>query len=67
MSVTSSQVLKLYKDLLRYGQQLKYTEKSYFNKRIRNEFRKNQNLEDTAEINLNYERGLTILIRRSVV
>lgn len=43
-------ILKLYKDLLRYGANLKYTEKTYFAKRIRKSFKENKNLTDRAEI-----------------
>ncbi|XP_044753457.1 MIEF1 upstream open reading frame protein [Coccinella septempunctata] len=65
--VGKQQVLKLYKNLLRYGQQLKYTDKEYFAKRIRNDFQKNKYLESKEDIDFNFERGLTVLLRRSVV
>lgn len=45
-----SRVLKLYKDLLRYGEELNLTDKKYFKQRIRDEFRKNKNLQDDNEI-----------------
>ncbi|KZC14421.1 hypothetical protein WN55_06879 [Dufourea novaeangliae] len=43
-------VLRLYKDLLRYGENLKYTDKRYFRTRIRNSFRGNKELTDQAQI-----------------
>lgn len=52
---------------MRYGQQLKYTDKEYFAKRIRKEFKQNKGIEEKESINFNYERGLTVLLRRSVV
>lgn len=44
MNVESSArtALNLYRRLLRYGQQLQLTEKSYYNRRIRSEFRRNR-------------------------
>ncbi|KAF5308703.1 hypothetical protein FQR65_LT06064 [Abscondita terminalis] len=43
LAVTSKQILKLYKHLLRYGQDLQYTDKNYFYRRIKNEFKENRN------------------------
>lgn len=53
--ITKLQILKLYKDLLRYGQNLKLTDKDYFCKRIRGEFRKNRDLTEQSAINFNFE------------
>ncbi|XP_064210745.1 mitochondrial ribosome and complex I assembly factor AltMIEF1 [Tribolium castaneum] len=64
--VTKIQILKLYKDLLRYGQNLKFTDKDYFHKRIRREFRKNRDLTDESAISFNFERGIVLLVRRAV-
>lgn len=38
---TRQQVLRLYKHLIRYGNQLQFTDKSYFLGRVRREFREN--------------------------
>lgn len=46
----SAQVLQLYRQLLRYGNQLQYTDKTFFKNRIRSEFRKNQFLSSAEEI-----------------
>lgn len=55
MSVTRSQILKLYKDINRYTKELKYTDKEYFLKRVRNQFKKNKVLDDDKEILFNYQ------------
>lgn len=52
---SASQIVKLYKDLLRYGQNLQYTDKEYFYKRIKSEFKKNKTLVDEAQIIFNYK------------
>lgn len=43
-------ILKLYKDLLRYGENLKYTDKKYFRQRIRENFKQNKCITDQIEI-----------------
>lgn len=54
-SPTSAQILRLYRDLLRYGQELKYTNKNYFYKRIKTEFKRNKDLSNFEEIEFNYK------------
>lgn len=49
------QILRLYKDILRYGQQLQYTDKSYFYQRISDEFKKNKNESESTQMNFLYE------------
>uniref|UniRef100_A0A1B0DP52 Uncharacterized protein n=1 Tax=Phlebotomus papatasi TaxID=29031 RepID=A0A1B0DP52_PHLPP len=58
------QVIKLYRDLLRYGEQLKLTDKEYFRKRIRREFRVNKNLTSPEDISFNF-KALKSTIDRS--
>ncbi|KAJ3642899.1 hypothetical protein Zmor_025647 [Zophobas morio] len=65
--ITKLDVLKLYKNLLRYGQELKLTDKDYFCERIRYEFRKNRGLQEQSDISFNFEKGAVLLIRRSHV
>ncbi|KOC62565.1 hypothetical protein WH47_04226 [Habropoda laboriosa] len=48
-------VLKLYKDLLRYGENLKYTDKEYFQQRIRKSFKQNRHLISETEINFHLQ------------
>ncbi|XP_046391635.1 MIEF1 upstream open reading frame protein [Ischnura elegans] len=52
-----SQVLSLYRSLLRYGKELKYTDRNYFNRRIRREFKRNKNL-SPEESAFQYEVGI---------
>ena len=48
--------LGLYKQLMRYGQNLKYTDKDFYFRKIRTEFEKNRQLTDPAEIK--YKTGI---------
>jgi len=51
-------VKKLYKSLLLFGyQDLKYTDKDYFIKTIKTEFRKHQNLTVLAEKQFHLDKG----------
>lgn len=52
---TAIEVLKLYRNLLRYGRELKLTDKNYFKDRIRQEFQQNKSLESETEIKFNIE------------
>lgn len=61
------QILKLYKDLLRYGQQLHLTDKEYYINRIKKEFVKNRELIDVTEINYNFKKGATLLDRKAII
>lgn len=62
MNVSKIQILKLYKDIIRYGQQLKYTDKEYYFHRVRQEFRRNKHLEDVNQISFNYNVRFTLTI-----
>lgn len=62
-----SKVLKLYKDLLRYGENLKYTDKLYFRYRIRKNFKQNRHLIDQAEIDFQLQKGQKLLENQRVV
>lgn len=55
MIVERLQILKLYKEIMRYGQQLKYTDKDYFVRRVKKEFQSNKNLKVDKEIKFYYE------------
>lgn len=52
---TAREILKLYKNLLRYGEQLKLTDKQYFSKRIKKEFKTNKDITDETEISFKFE------------
>ncbi|XP_050431838.1 MIEF1 upstream open reading frame protein [Adelges cooleyi] len=67
MSVTSLQVLKLYKELLKYGSNLKLTNKNYYQRRIKEEFKQNKLLSDPKEIQFSYDKGQELLKRKSIV
>ena len=49
------EILRLYKNILRYGQNLKYTDKNYFQSRIRANFRENKALSDKKSIQFQIE------------
>lgn len=55
MSVTKTEVLRLYKNLMLYSKTLKFTEVSYFKKRITSEFKKNKELETPEDIAFAYK------------
>ncbi|KAF7286317.1 hypothetical protein GWI33_006046 [Rhynchophorus ferrugineus] len=61
------EILKLYKDLLRYGQELKFTDKEYFQKRIKKEFKQNKVVTDETDINFKFEKGIILLLRKTVI
>lgn len=50
---TSRQVLQLYRNLMRYSKELKFTDQEYFRRRVRKEFRLNKSLETKADIEFN--------------
>ena len=60
---TRSIVLSLYRQLLRYGEKLYFTDKDYFCTRVRNEYAKNKNLNNTHLIRKQISRGEELLIR----
>ncbi|XP_071051950.1 mitochondrial ribosome and complex I assembly factor AltMIEF1 [Onthophagus taurus] len=66
MSISTTKILNLYKQLLRYGSDLEYTNKGYYFRKIRHEFKTNKNLTDPKEISFNYKKGLSLLERQSV-
>lgn len=54
MTVTRLQVKQLYKELLKYGCNLKLTDKNYYKKRIKEEFINNKQLVKPDEIQFFY-------------
>ncbi|KAI8118134.1 hypothetical protein FF38_05790 [Lucilia cuprina] len=58
---SKQQVLRLYKHLIRYGNQLQLTDKSYFLGRVRREFRENSQETELHKIEFNFKRGETLL------
>jgi len=57
----------LYKELLRYGQALKYTDKQFFYRRIRSEFENNRVLTDGEKVTFQLERGKYFLKNRLLI
>lgn len=54
----NASALSLYKNLVRYGQQLQYTDKEFFLKRIRMEFKNSKNfnqkqIQHALRVNIN--------------
>lgn len=47
---TSRQVLQLYRNLMQYSKELQFTDKAYFQRRVRKEFRRNKNLQLSDDI-----------------
>ncbi|XP_071576306.1 mitochondrial ribosome and complex I assembly factor AltMIEF1-like [Temnothorax nylanderi] len=60
-------VLRLYKDILRYGETLRFTNKKYFRYRIQTAFRNNKDLSDEATIDFQLKKGMKLLEARKVV
>ncbi len=58
MTVTRESILKLYKNLFRYGQELKYTDKAYFYQTIRQKF----NNKETQNIDLLFKVQQKIIL-----
>lgn len=53
--IQTIRILKLYKDLIRYGEQLTLTDKTYYRERIRKEFKNNKYLQNESEITHSFE------------
>lgn len=49
-AIEATKIIRLYRDLLRYGNQLKFTDKNFFKNRVREEFRTNQSLNSATDI-----------------
>lgn len=61
--VTRSKVISLYRQLLRYSENLQFTDKNYFCERIRCEYEKNKKLTDTEIIMKQIARGEELIKR----
>ena len=51
MTIKKSLILQLYKNLFNYGQQLKYTDKTYFFDYVRKQF-KSTDIDDSKKIEI---------------
>ena len=59
--------LSLYRQLLRYGRNLRFTDKDYFATRIRDEFEKCRHLNNEADIDYALRKGEALLKKGRVV
>jgi hypothetical protein len=55
MIISRQSILKLYKGLYKYGQQLKYTDKDYYFKYIRNQFDSVKESQDSKKVERLYK------------
>ncbi|XP_046734299.1 MIEF1 upstream open reading frame protein [Diprion similis] len=60
-------VLRLYKDLLRYGQNLQYTDQELFKRKIKGNFRRSKDLSDQKDIEFQLQKGLQLLKDKRVI
>lgn len=67
MNLNRSLILKLYRDLLKYSQELKYTDKTYYKQYIRNQFEKNKDLNNESLIDLVYQKGHVFLEKKRLL
>lgn len=51
----ANQILRLYRQLLKYGKNLQFTDKDYFQKRIRHEFKQNKSLTNVDDVIFNFK------------
>ncbi|CAB0028776.1 unnamed protein product [Trichogramma brassicae] len=61
------ELLGLYKNLMRYSQNLKYTDKKYFVHRVRKAFLNNRTLTEETEVDFHYQKGLMLLKHKRVI
>jgi len=59
--------LGLYKQLVRYGQNLKYTDKDFYFRKIRTEFEKNRQLTNPAEVKYKTDQGIAFLKKEALL
>lgn len=64
---SSSEVISLYRALIRYGKQLQYTDKNLYFQRVRREFDKNRSLFSDEKKTHYFEKGQEILKRRPLL
>ncbi|XP_046414391.1 MIEF1 upstream open reading frame protein [Neodiprion virginianus] len=60
-------VLRLYKDLLRYGQNLRYTDQELFKNKIKGNFRRSKDLSDVKDIEFQLQKGFQLLKDKRVI
>ncbi|XP_065073434.1 mitochondrial ribosome and complex I assembly factor AltMIEF1 [Ochlerotatus camptorhynchus] len=66
-TISNRLILRLYRDLRRYGSQLQFTDQEYFLQRVRREFDQHRDLSDPKKIEFCYKRGRALLDQARVV
>lgn len=66
-SPSAREILQLYRNLLRYGKQLKHTDRKYFQKRVREEFNQNKDLTHETDIQFNFKVSKLACIKLSYI
>lgn len=61
--MNKKEILNLYKNLLRYSNNLKLTDKDYYLKRVRKEFQQNRELNDPEKVLFSFKVFLTIAFK----
>ncbi|XP_073971007.1 uncharacterized protein [Rhodnius prolixus] len=64
---TVREILSLYKSLLKYSNHLTLTDKNYFKKRVRAEFKANKELTKLKDIQFYYNRGCELLRLKRII
>ena len=65
--MSASSPLALYRSILRYAAQLKYTDKDFFVQRVRKEFKDSKSLTEEKQIQLQIEKAKAVLQRKNLV
>ncbi|RWS00373.1 uncharacterized protein B4U79_07380 [Dinothrombium tinctorium] len=61
MAIGKREVLNLYKQLIRYSNTLRFTDKTFYLQKVRKEFEKNRTLVDASEVDFYYQVYLPVL------
>lgn len=67
MSSRQLEVLRLYRDLLKYSQTLKYTDVNFYLSKIRKDFAKGKTLENEEEIARQIAKGREFLKNKRLI
>ncbi|KAK3909241.1 hypothetical protein KUF71_003840 [Frankliniella fusca] len=65
--IKPTEVLQLYKSLIRYGKNLKLTDQKFYLRRVREEFRANKDLQAPEKIEFMYKKGKSLLEKKRLV
>ncbi len=65
--ICKSSILNLYKSLIRYGKQLKYTDKNYYRNYIRNQFEASREETNVSRIERLFTKGQAFLDKKRLI